>query len=111
MTAPFRVEVLSAAHGHDGFSCGVEALDRYLVHQAGQDVRRRVGACYVAVELSSGRIAGQCTLAAGSVPMTDVPEALAKRLPRYPSVPVARGVRLAVDDQEPGARTRDRSVK
>lgn len=97
MTAPFRVEVLSAAHARDGFSCGVEALDRYLAHQASQDVRRRVSACYVAVELSSGKIAGYYTLAAGGVPLTDVPEALAKRLPRYPSVPVARVGRLAVD--------------
>ncbi len=35
-------------------------------------------------------------LAAGGVPLTDLPPALAKRLPRYPSVPVARVGRLAV---------------
>ena len=79
MTAPFRVEVLGAAHVRQGFSCGVEALDRYLAHQASQDVRRRVSACYVAVEQSSGRIAGYYTLAAGGVPLTDLPEELAKR--------------------------------
>lgn len=97
MTALFRVEVLGPAHARDGFSCGVEALDHYLSHQASQDVRRRVGACYVAVEVSSGKIAGYYTLAAGGVPLTDLPEALTKRLPRYPSVPVARVGRLAVD--------------
>ena len=41
--------------------------------------------------------AGYYTLAAGGVPLADMPEALAKRLPRYPSVPVARLGRLAID--------------
>jgi GNAT superfamily N-acetyltransferase len=97
VTAPFRVELLGSGHARDGFSCGVAALDHYLVRQAGQDVRRRVSACYVAVEVSSGKIAGYYTLAAGGVPLSDLPEALTKRLPRYPSVPVARVGRLAVD--------------
>ncbi len=97
MTVPFRLEVLAPAHVRDGFSCGVEALDRYLGQQASQDVSRRVSACYVAVEASSSKIAAYYTLAAGGVPLTDLPEALAKRLPRYPSVPVARLGRLAID--------------
>ena len=97
MTAPFRVEVLGPGHARDGFSCGVTALDLYLVRHATQDIRRRVSACYVAVEISSGKIAGYYTLAAGGVPLTDLPETLSKKLPRYPSVPVARIGRLAVD--------------
>lgn len=97
MTAPFRVEVLGPGHARNTFSCGVEALDDYLVRQATQDIRRRVSACYVAVEVRSDKLAGYYTLAAGSVPLTDVPEALSKKLPRYPSVPVARVGRLAVD--------------
>ncbi|MDE1947653.1 MAG: GNAT family N-acetyltransferase [Burkholderiales bacterium] len=97
MTVPFRVEALGPGHSRDGFACGVQALDHYLASQAGQDARRRVSACYVAVEGSSGRIAGYYTLAAAGVPLTDLPDALTKRLPRYPSVPVARVGRLAVD--------------
>lgn len=97
MTAPLRVEVLGPAHAREDFNCGIEALDRYLTHQASQDVRRRVSACYVAVEASSGKVAGYCTLAAGGVPLIDLPASLTKRLPRYPSVPVARVGRLAVD--------------
>ena len=31
------------------------------------------------------------------MPLTDLPESLSKRLPRYPSVPVARVGRLAID--------------
>jgi ribosomal protein S18 acetylase RimI-like enzyme len=97
VTAPFRVEVLGPGHVRDGFTCGVEALDHYLVRQASQDVRRRVSACYVAVEIGSGKVAGYYTLAAAGVPLTDLPEALTKQLPRYPSVPVARVGRLAVE--------------
>lgn len=97
MTAPFRVQVLGSDHARDGFSCGTPALDHYLARQATQDMRRRVSACFVATEVSSGKIAGYYTLAAGSVPLTDLPEALAKKLPRYPSVPAARVGRLAVD--------------
>jgi GNAT superfamily N-acetyltransferase len=44
-----------------------------------------------------GRMAGYYTLAAGGVLLAEMPEQIAKRLPRYPSVPVARLGRLAVD--------------
>ena len=97
MTAPFRVEVLGPGHARDTFSCGVEVLDQYLLSQASQDVRRRVSACYVALEVASGRLAGYYTFAAGGVPLNDLPPELTKRLPRYPSIPVARVGRLAVD--------------
>jgi predicted N-acetyltransferase YhbS len=46
--------------------------------------------------VATRRIAGYYTLAAGNIPLSEVPEALAKRLPRYPAVPVARLGRLAV---------------
>jgi GNAT superfamily N-acetyltransferase len=97
VTAPFRVEALGPAHARETFSCGVQALDQYLVTQASQDVRRRMSACYVAVEVSSNRLAAYYTLAAGGVPLNDLPPELTKRLPRYPSVPVARVGRLAVE--------------
>jgi ribosomal protein S18 acetylase RimI-like enzyme len=97
VAARFRIEVLGPEHVRDDFSCGVEALDHYLTRQVSQDVRRRVSACYVAVETSSGKVAGYYTLSADGVLLSDLPATLAKRLPRYPSVPVARVGRLAVD--------------
>jgi GNAT superfamily N-acetyltransferase len=96
MTGAFVVEPLASGHDRTEFTCGVDALDRYLRHQAGQDVRRRATACFVAREIATGRIAGYYTLAAGGVLLGEIPAALAKRLPRYPSVPVARLGRLAV---------------
>lgn len=94
--ARFTIIPLTAEHDRKGFSCRVEALDNYFHKQASQDIRRRVAACYVAVDIETNRIAGFYTLSAGSVPLADMPEQLAKRLPRYQAVPVARLGRLAV---------------
>ena len=102
MTAPFRVLALSAAHDATEFSCGVAALDAYIRTQASQDVRRRASTCYVALDNrvsptpDNAQVAAYYTLAAAGVALTELPAALAKRLPRYPSVPVARVGRLAV---------------
>jgi GNAT superfamily N-acetyltransferase len=104
VTAPFRIELLGAAHDRIGFASGTEALDRYFCEQVTQDIRRRATACYVAVESETGTIAGYYTLAAGGIPLTDVPPAMAKRLPRYPSVPIARLGRLAVDQRFRGRK-------
>lgn len=104
MTGTFRIEVLGTGHDRAGFSSDTEALDRYFREQVTQDVRRRAAACYVAVDSTEGTIAGYYTLAAGGVPLTDLPPTLAKRLPRYPSVPVARLGRLAVDRRYRGRK-------
>jgi ribosomal protein S18 acetylase RimI-like enzyme len=94
--ARFTIMPLTAEHDRKGFSCRVEALDNYFHKQVSQDIRRRVAACYVPVDIETNRIAGFYTLSAGSVPLVDMPEQLAKRLPRYQAVPVARLGRLAV---------------
>ncbi|MCX7262760.1 MAG: GNAT family N-acetyltransferase [Burkholderiales bacterium] len=60
-----------------------------------QDIKRHVAHCFVAVN-SIDQVAGYYTLAASSVLLADLPQALVKKLPRYPAVPVARMGRLAV---------------
>lgn len=100
----FRIELLSSAHNRSEFSCGIEALDRYLKDQAGQDSRRRVAACFVAVDKDNGALAGYYTLSAGSVLLADLPDDMKKRMPRYPLVPVARLGRLAVDASYKGIK-------
>jgi ribosomal protein S18 acetylase RimI-like enzyme len=104
VTGQFRIEVLGSQHEREKFSCGVEALDRYFLERVTQDVRRRATVCYVALEIDTGRVAGYYTLAAGGVPLTDMPEDIIKRLPRYPSVPVAKLGRLAIDLDFQGQR-------
>ena len=96
MTPRFVVERLGPAHDRKGFRCGIDALDSYFHDRVGQDVRRRTTACFVACEVATGRVAAYYTLAAAGVLLADMPASLRKRLPRYPSVPVARLGRLAV---------------
>jgi len=91
-----RVEPLSDRHDREDFASGVEPLDRYLRQQAGQDLRRRVASCFVLVGGDRAPL-GYYTLAATSIAMAELPEALAKRLPRYPVVPATLMGRLAVD--------------
>ncbi len=97
MTPPFRIAALAPDHDRTAFSCGVEALDRYLRLQATQDVRRRIANCFVAIAEGTPRVAGYYTLASTGIPLVDLPPAIARKLPRYPSVPAALIGRLAVD--------------
>ncbi|MBB5209145.1 GNAT family N-acetyltransferase [Chiayiivirga flava] len=92
---PLRIATLDASRDRGGFRSGSDPLDRYLREQAAQDVRRRIAACHVL--LDGERIVGYYTLGASSVPLHDLPQTLAKKLPRYPLVPAVRLGRLAID--------------
>lgn len=84
------------------FSCGQPPLDEYICRYASQDVRRHVARVFMATPESNSRhLAGFFTLSAGSVSCSELPESLAKKLPRYP-VPVALIGRLAVDAEFQG---------
>lgn len=93
-----RFEALAAHHDRRAFSCGVAELDRYFQQQVTQDTRRRVTSCFVAITTGDA-IAGYYTLASGSIPITELPPEIAKRLPRYPTLPAVRIGRLAVDEK------------
>lgn len=97
MIGGFSIAQLAATDIRNEFSCGVDALDRYFREIVTQDTKRRIASCYVAKSLEKDTVAGFYTLSASSIPMTALPEALSKKLPRYPVVPVARLGRLAVD--------------
>jgi hypothetical protein len=96
---------LAEHHDKGGFSCGIEALDRYLKTQAGQDSRRRVATCFVLTPLHEpDRAVGYYTLSATSIALADLPGSVSKRLPRYPVMPATLMGRLAVDSRSQGAR-------
>jgi len=100
---PFEIRLFGKEDRSD-FCCGSEPLDRYFKTLDGQDVRRRVSACYVALEKATGHVAGYYTLSAADVPVSDLPAEMTRRLPRYPSVPAARLGRLAIDRRFRGRR-------
>ena len=97
------VEPLGKAHDRQKFSCGYEALDRYLREQASQDARRRVAAPFVLVQDSDRKtIIGYYTLSALGIDLHDLPDNVIKKLPSYPVVPVTLLGRLAVDQHHRG---------
>ncbi|RJF88833.1 GNAT family N-acetyltransferase [Oleomonas cavernae] len=98
-----RIAPLGDHHDRAVFDCGVEALDRYLKTQAGQDSRKRVASCFVLTDDGPAPIAFY-TLAATAIALTDLPPPLAKKLPRYPAVPATLMGRLAVDRRFRGRR-------
>jgi ribosomal protein S18 acetylase RimI-like enzyme len=92
-----RIRPLDPALDRTGFSCGVPALDRYFQAQTSQDARRLVANRFVATR--DGMVVGYYTLSSASLAFTEIPEALRKRLPRYPTLPAIRLGRLAVDSR------------
>ena len=83
-------------HDRESFTCGVEALDRYLKQQASQDVEKRMAAVMVATP--DGRsIAGYYTLSQYAVAVGDLPAEVYQKLklPRYPELPATLIGRLA----------------
>jgi GNAT superfamily N-acetyltransferase len=101
--ARFAVVMLDG-HDRSGFASGAPALDSYLRTQAGQDMKRRVAACFLAIDTATGHIAGYYTLAACHVRLGDVPPDWQRRLPRYRAVPAVRLGRLAIDRHHQGLK-------
>lgn len=91
----YRVEPLNASHDRTGFHSGVVELDQYLHHQAGQDARRKAAAPFVLLDQNE-TIAGYYTLSAYGVRLSELAEAIAKKLPRYPLLPATLLGRLAI---------------
>lgn len=91
----FHIELLGD-HDRAAFCSGVDVLDRYFRERVTQDVRRHVSNCFVLLDAGK-QVVGYYTFAAASIPLGEVPESLARRLPRYPSLPAGLIGRLAVD--------------
>ena len=101
---PYRIVPLGKGHDRRSFACGSEPLDRYLQLQARQDAEKRVAAPFVLVEPPSNRVLGYYTLSASVITADAMPAELAKKLPRYPQLPVTLLGRLAVDQSLRGKR-------
>jgi predicted GNAT family N-acyltransferase len=94
--SPYRIASLTKSHDRSGFACGSEPLDRYLQQQARQDADKRVAAPFMLVEPPANRVLGYYTLSASVITADELPDKLAKKLPRYPQPPVILLGRLAV---------------
>jgi len=96
------VEALNSGHDRAGFHCGEASLDDYIRKQARQDVKRRISRVFVATRPEHPSvIVGYYTLSTLSIELGELPETLARKLPRHP-VPAALLGRLAVSQSAQG---------
>ena len=96
-------EPLGPAHDRGAFDCRNEPLNRFLKQQARQEQDRHVSVCWVLPHPDNpDTICGYNTLSAYSIRLSDLPETVTKKLPRYPNVPAALLGRLAVNAAHQG---------
>ncbi|HEY6552419.1 MAG TPA: GNAT family N-acetyltransferase [Vicinamibacteria bacterium] len=74
-------------HDRSAFTSGHDRIDTYFREVVSQDVKRKYAICYVLVEKASAKLAGFYTLSSHAIPLTEIEEGTARKLPRYPSVP------------------------
>jgi GNAT superfamily N-acetyltransferase len=96
-----RIEPLGREHDRASFTCGQADLDDWFWHRANQDERRNIARVFLAVDDVLG-IAGFYSLGSFALSIDDLPEALARKLPRYRSVSAALIGRLARDERMRG---------
>lgn len=98
------IEPLGSHHDRTAFACGQPDLDGWFQRRAGQDQKRDVARVFVAVDDDLGAV-GFYSLSSYTLAIVDLPEAIAKKLPRYEAIPAALIGRLARD-----VRVRGRGV-
>jgi len=97
------IELLDKKHLRNDFDCGKELLNNYLKNQAGQDIKRKLSACFVLTEGETNTIQGYYTLSNYSIPLNHFPEQIQKKLPKsYISIPTTLLGRLAIDKKHQG---------
>ena len=90
---------LDKKHGRDAFDCGIDALNDYLKVQASQDMKKNVSVTYVLITENDNRVLGYYSLSSMGIMPGELPEAIVKKLPRYPVLPGILIGRLARDIQ------------
>ena len=73
------------------------SLNRYIKHQASQDARKNAAAPFVLLFQDSKVVRAYYTLSMTSIELKDLPDDVARLLPKYPLVPATLLGRLAVD--------------
>jgi predicted GNAT family N-acyltransferase len=97
------IDLLNKTHNRKSFDCRIPALNDYLKIQAGQDMRRKLSACFVITQTENSDVLGYYTLSNYSIPPTHFPESVRKKFPpNYNSIPVTLLGRLAVNGNQKG---------
>lgn len=93
---------LNTDYDRASFHCNVDALDNYIHKQAGQDIKRSISRVFVAEQPGNSKeVMGYYSLSTLSIELNQLPENLARKLPRHP-IPAALIGRLAVSKSAQG---------
>ena len=95
------VEPLGKHHNRAAFSSGQPDLDDWFRLRASQDEKRNVTRVFVAVDDETGVI-GFYSLSSFTLSIHDLPDEIARKLPRYDAIPAALIGRLARDERARG---------
>jgi GNAT superfamily N-acetyltransferase len=95
---------LERKHNKDQFKCGIEALDTYLKIQASQDIKKNAAVTYALTAENSDQVLGYYTLSSMGIFPGELPDELARKLPRYPVLPGILLGRLAADENHHGKK-------
>jgi ribosomal protein S18 acetylase RimI-like enzyme len=96
-----RLVLLADEHDLDGFHCGDERLDGWLVRHARASHKADIARTYLA--LDGARVAGYVSLTTGSVRPEEAPRRFARGMPGHP-LPTILIARLAVARDRQGRR-------
>jgi GNAT superfamily N-acetyltransferase len=102
----YRFEPLGEQHLRlrAAFSCGEDALDRYLRERARREMEQRIAAVWVLYDSEEDRLVGYYTLSAVAVERSDLPSTFTHRVARYRVYPATLIGRLTVDRDYQGRR-------
>jgi ribosomal protein S18 acetylase RimI-like enzyme len=95
------IEPLGKQHDRTAFTCGQAELDDWFRRRASQDERRNVARVFVATDDTLGLV-GFYSLSSFTLAFEDLPDEIARKLPRYDSIPAALIGRLARDERARG---------
>lgn len=90
------IEPLGKQHQRAEFARGQAELDDWFHRRASQDDRRNIARVFVAVDDTLG-VVGFYSLSSFTLSLDNVPEEMARKLPRYDAIPAALIGRLARD--------------
>jgi ribosomal protein S18 acetylase RimI-like enzyme len=92
---------LGRQHDRAAFTCGQPALDDWFRRRASQDEKRNLVRVFVAVDDELG-VVGFYSLSLFTLAIEQLPDEIARKLPRYDAIPAALIGRLARDQSVRG---------
>lgn len=89
-----RITRLEKTHNRKNFTCEEESLTDYLITQVSQDIKKRLAACFVAIE-EDNTVIGYYTLTSQSLGRDLIPDKYIRHLPKNYNAPLTLLGRLA----------------